>query len=179
MERIARPPSLITLSGAVLRREPKLIYLDVLVRDFCLLVDPERRILGGFCRDLQREIVLFSAQRSPALSTPRRMVALAKLKAQILNLLRESFHDDAKGIINVARDREILNPEQQLKDEIKIRRDFRALNQTSKCPDCLKTRKAIPLRFERDGHCRNAKLHFLTRDYLSSLCDLMDSSFAG
>ena len=41
------------------------------------------------------------------LAIPQRVAERAKLKARLLNLLRESLFDDAKGIVNIAREREI------------------------------------------------------------------------
>jgi len=41
----------------------------------------------------------------------------AKLKARLLDLLRESLYDDARGIANVARDREINNLANRLKND--------------------------------------------------------------
>ena len=46
---------------------------------------------------------------SPAqkLQIPRSVARRAKIKAQLMNVLRESIFDDAKGIVNLAREREI------------------------------------------------------------------------
>jgi hypothetical protein len=41
------------------------------------------------------------------LYVPPRVAERAKLKARLLNLLRESIYDDAKGIVNIARENEI------------------------------------------------------------------------
>ena len=41
----------------------------------------------------------------------------AKLKARLLNLLRESLFDDAKGVVNVSREREIRKLANQLKND--------------------------------------------------------------
>ena len=38
---------------------------------------------------------------------PRTVAARAQLKARLLNLLRESLYDDAKGIVNLGREKEI------------------------------------------------------------------------
>src|SRR5579863_3013499 len=58
-----------------------------------------------------------SCSQPEKLSIPRRLVERAKLKARLVNILRESLYDDAKGIINVARDREIRTLASKLKDE--------------------------------------------------------------
>jgi hypothetical protein len=38
---------------------------------------------------------------------PRQFGDRAKLKAKLLNILRESLYDDAKGVVNIAREKEI------------------------------------------------------------------------
>jgi hypothetical protein len=40
---------------------------------------------------------------------PQAVAPRAKLKARLVNLLRDSLYDDAKGIVNAAREREIKN----------------------------------------------------------------------
>lgn len=44
---------------------------------------------------------------SGTIVVPAAVAARAKLKARLLNLLRESLFDDAKGIVNIAREKEI------------------------------------------------------------------------
>jgi hypothetical protein len=41
------------------------------------------------------------------LVVPPRVADRAKLKARLLTLLRDSLYDDAKGIVNIAREKEI------------------------------------------------------------------------
>lgn len=41
------------------------------------------------------------------LQIPRSVAKRAKLKAQLMNVLRESIFDDAKGVVNLARERQI------------------------------------------------------------------------
>ena len=48
---------------------------------------------------------------------PKPFAARAKLKARLLNLLRESLYDDAKGIANITREKEIKNLANKLKDD--------------------------------------------------------------
>jgi hypothetical protein len=50
-------------------------------------------------------------------TVPQPLAKRAKLKARLLNLLHESLFDDSKGIVNVARDKEIANLAKKLKDE--------------------------------------------------------------
>lgn len=48
---------------------------------------------------------------------PIRLAKRARLKAHLLNLLHESLSDDSKGIVNVAREKEIADLAKKLKDE--------------------------------------------------------------
>ncbi len=48
---------------------------------------------------------------------PSAVAGRAKLKARLLNLLRESLFDDSKGVTNVARDREIRKLASKLRNE--------------------------------------------------------------
>jgi hypothetical protein len=41
----------------------------------------------------------------------------AKLKARLYNLLRESLYDDAKGVVNIAREKEIKDLASKLRTE--------------------------------------------------------------
>jgi hypothetical protein len=41
------------------------------------------------------------------LQVPQSIAQRAKLKLRLINLLRESLYDDAKGIVNIAREKEI------------------------------------------------------------------------
>jgi hypothetical protein len=51
------------------------------------------------------------------LIVPKSAEKRARLKAQLLNLLRESLYDDSKGIVNLAREKEIASPANKLKQE--------------------------------------------------------------
>jgi hypothetical protein len=46
---------------------------------------------------------------------PKSVEKRAKLKARLLNLLHESLYDDSKGIVNVAREKEIASLANKLK----------------------------------------------------------------
>jgi hypothetical protein len=41
----------------------------------------------------------------------------AKVKARLINLLRESLYDDAKGVVNITREKEIKNLVSKLKKQ--------------------------------------------------------------
>ena len=58
------------------------------------------------------------AQPQQSLVVPREILGQARLKAKLVNLLRESLYDDAKGIVNVAREKEI----RQLAGKLKSRK---------------------------------------------------------
>jgi hypothetical protein len=45
--------------------------------------------------------------QSSTIVVPSKVADRAKVKARLLNLLRESLYDDAKGIVNIAREKEI------------------------------------------------------------------------
>jgi hypothetical protein len=52
---------------------------------------------------------------------PRPVLERAKLKAKLENLLRESLDDDAQGIVNIAREKEIKKLANKLRTD---RQDF-------------------------------------------------------
>jgi hypothetical protein len=51
------------------------------------------------------------------LTIPKSIAKRARLKADLLDLLRESIYDDSKGIVNPAREKEIANIADRLKKE--------------------------------------------------------------
>jgi hypothetical protein len=65
--------------------------------------------LGGSGSDLATPYVgsALTCSQSYTIIVPRPFVERAKLKARLATLLRESLYDDAKGIVNIAREREI------------------------------------------------------------------------
>ena len=46
---------------------------------------------------------------------PQRVADRARLKARLLNLLRDSLYDDARGVVNIARENEIKKLANKLK----------------------------------------------------------------
>ena len=66
-------------------------------------------IPGESLLDRQTGLVGSSLTCSPpqTLRIPAPFAERAKIKARLLNLLRESLSDDAKGIVNIAREKEI------------------------------------------------------------------------
>lgn len=51
------------------------------------------------------------------LSIPRPLIERAKIKARLVTVLRESLYDDAKGIVNIARENEIKKLVSKLRDD--------------------------------------------------------------
>jgi hypothetical protein len=51
------------------------------------------------------------------LTISRPFAERAKLKARLYNILRESLYDDAKGIVNIAREKEIKDLANKLKND--------------------------------------------------------------
>lgn len=68
------------------------------------------QVSGGPEPDLKNAFVggpLACSQQSHTIYVPTPVAERAKLKARLLNLLRDSLYDDAKGIVNTARESEI------------------------------------------------------------------------
>jgi hypothetical protein len=51
------------------------------------------------------------------LVVPSRFLKRAKVKARLLTLLRESLYDDARGVVNIAREKEIRKLANKLKNQ--------------------------------------------------------------
>jgi hypothetical protein len=58
-----------------------------------------------------------SDKQPERVTVPRPFAKRARLKARLLNLLHESLYDDSKGIVNVGREKEIVDLAKKLKDE--------------------------------------------------------------
>jgi hypothetical protein len=56
-------------------------------------------------------------QQTERLTVPQPLAKRARLKARLLNLLHQSLYDDSKGIVNLAREKEIADLARKLKDE--------------------------------------------------------------
>jgi hypothetical protein len=50
-------------------------------------------------------------------AVPTHLVPRARLKARLITLLRESLYDDAKGIVNIPREKEIKNIANKLRND--------------------------------------------------------------
>jgi hypothetical protein len=79
--------------------------------------------MGQAAGDLQPDVkTLFvgstlTCSQPEKLTIPKSIAKRAKLKAELLNLLRESIYHDSKGIVNPAREKEIANIADKLKKE--------------------------------------------------------------
>ena len=81
-------------------------------------------ISGGSGSDLKAAYVgsaLTCTQPPTVVVVPKPILERAKVKARLANLLRESLDDDAQGILNIAREKEIKKLANRLKDD---REDF-------------------------------------------------------
>ena len=76
------------------------------------------QIPGGSEPDLKNAFVgspLTCSQQPHTIYVARPVAERARLKARLLNLLRDSLYDDAKGIVNIARENEIKKLANKLK----------------------------------------------------------------
>jgi hypothetical protein len=81
-------------------------------------------ISGGSGPDLKTPYVgsaLTCTQPHTVVIVPRPVLERAKLKARLANLLRESLNDDAQGVVNIAREKEIKKLANRLRSD---RQDF-------------------------------------------------------
>ena len=67
------------------------------------------QVSGGPEPDLQNAFTgsPLTCSQSHTIYVPKPIAERAKLKVRLLNLLRESLYDDAKGVVNIAREKEI------------------------------------------------------------------------
>lgn len=77
------------------------------------------QVSGGSLPDLKTPFIgrpLTCSQPEPEkLTISQPFAERAKLKVRLLNLLRESLHDDSQGIVNTAREKEIKKLANKLK----------------------------------------------------------------
>jgi len=58
-----------------------------------------------------------SSSEKEKIVVPQPLAARAKLKSRLINLLHESLYDDAKGIVNIDREKEIKKLANKLKKD--------------------------------------------------------------
>jgi hypothetical protein len=74
---------------------------------------------GGSESDLKTPLVrsALTCSQLPTIVVPRPLIERAKLKARLLTLLRDSLYDDANGIVNIAREKEIRKSANTLRSD--------------------------------------------------------------
>jgi hypothetical protein len=67
------------------------------------------QVPGGSEPDLKTPLVrsALTCSQTTTIAGPMALAERARLKAQLVALLRESLYDDANGIVNIAREKEI------------------------------------------------------------------------
>jgi hypothetical protein len=79
------------------------------------------QVSGGSLPDLKTPFIgrpLTCSQPEPEkLTISEPFAERAKLKVRLMNLLRESLHDDSHGIVNIAREKEIRKLANKLKED--------------------------------------------------------------
>lgn len=86
-----------------------LVLLSVVLASALASAQVPGGVLGGSEPDLKTAYVGSTLTCSPSYTivVPRPLLERAKLKARLAALLRESLYDDAKGIVNMPREKEI------------------------------------------------------------------------
>jgi len=95
-------PSLVVF--AVLLSVPTLAQLAGPVKPDLSFASPSSAAPPSTCSQAPQNLVV-----------PREILGQARLKARMVTLLRESLYDDAKGVVNVAREKEIRKLASKLK----------------------------------------------------------------
>jgi len=76
-------------------------------------------LAGGSESDLKIPLVrsALTCSQPPTIAVPRPLIERARLKARLLTLLRDSPYDDANGIVNIAREKEIRKLANRLRSD--------------------------------------------------------------
>jgi len=77
---------------------------------------PEPAIENAFLGSPQACSQQQSTEEAHTIYIPQRLADRARLKARLLNLLRDSLYDDARGVVDMARENEIKKLANKLKD---------------------------------------------------------------
>ena len=98
-----------------------LVLLSVVLASALASAQVPGGVLGGSEPDLKTAYVGSTLTCSPSYTivVPRPLLERAKLKARLAALLRESLYDDAKGIVNMPREKEI----RKLASKLRSKRD--------------------------------------------------------
>jgi hypothetical protein len=76
-----------------------------------------REPLPGIAAPFVGSPLTCSSSEKERIVVPQPLAARAKLKSQLINLLHESLYDDAKGIVNIDREKEIKKLANKLKKD--------------------------------------------------------------
>ena len=95
------------------------VLLPVVLASAFVSAQVSGRVLGGSEPDLKTPYVGSPLTCSQTLTfvVPRPLLERAKIKARLATLLRESLYDDANGIVDIAREKEIKKLASKLKSE--------------------------------------------------------------
>jgi hypothetical protein len=98
-----------------------LVLLSVVLASALASAQVPGGVLGGSEPDLKTAYVgsAVTCSQSYTIVVPRPLLEQAKLKARLAALLRESLYDDAKGIVNMPREKEI----RKLASKLRSKRD--------------------------------------------------------
>ena len=96
-----------------------LVLLSVVLVSVIAGAQVAGQLPGGSESDLKTPFVrsTLTCSQPPTIVVPRPLIERAKLKARLLTLLRESLYDDAKGIVNIARENEIRKLASKLRSD--------------------------------------------------------------
>ena len=96
-----------------------LVLLSVVLASALASAQVPGGILGGSEPDLKTSYVgsALACSQSNTIVVPRPLLGRAKLKARLAALLRESLYDDAKGIVNMQREKEIRKLASKLRNK--------------------------------------------------------------
>jgi len=77
------------------------------------------QVSGGPGSDLKTPYVgsALTCSQTSTIVVPRPLLERAKLKARLVTLLRDSLYDDARGIVNIEREKEIRKLANKLKSD--------------------------------------------------------------
>jgi hypothetical protein len=94
-----------------------LLLLPVVLASAFVSAQVLGQVSGGSEPDLQTPFVrsTLTCSQPPTIVVPKPLLEQAKLKARLVTLLRDSLFDDAKGIVNIAREKEIKRDKETCK----------------------------------------------------------------
>ena len=93
--------------------------LSVMLTSVLVCAQEMTQVLRGPPFDPKRPLTAetLEGSQSERIVVPEAMAKRAKLKARLMDLLRESLFDDARGVVNASREKEIRKLANELKNE--------------------------------------------------------------